>query len=123
MTSGDDMVEQVCGWCTDMLGSTCDNTFGPQTNVYRVGEKIFAMINLGDGEFVTLKALPDEAEALREQYDSVRPGYYMNKRHWITIDLVGEVAMDEIRELVAESHRLVFESLTKKLQAELRSAR
>jgi len=106
-----------------MVSATCDNTFGPQTNVYRVGEKIFAMVHLGDGEFVTLKALPDDAAALRHQYEFVRPGYYMNKRHWITIDLVPEAPMDEVPELIAESYRLVFESLTKKHQAEILSPR
>ncbi len=62
----------------------------------------------------------EEGEALRSQYDFVRPGYYMNKRHWIAVDLVDEIPMDEVAELVDESYRLVFESLPKKRQAELR---
>ncbi len=103
-----------------MLAATVDNPFGPQTNVYRVGEKIFALINVDGGHTITLKTLPEEGVALRSQYESVGPGYHMNKRHWITIELTEPMA--ELDELIAESHRLVFESLPKKRQVELDEA-
>ena len=115
-------IDQVCEWCASQPASTTDNTFGPETNVYRVADKMFALANVEVGDFVTLKALPDDGAALRAQYDFVREGYYMNKRHWITVDLVENVAMDELRELIEESYRLVFESLPKRRQAELRSS-
>ena len=111
--------DQICSWCREMPSATVDNTFGPETNVYRVADKIFALVNIEDDNYVTLKTLPEDGEALRAQYDFVRPGYYMNKRHWITIDLVPAVPMDEVRELISESYRLVFEALPKKRQAEL----
>jgi len=112
--------QQVDSWCREMPGATVDNTFGHETNVHRVGDRIFALVNLEPGTYITLKTLPEEGEALRARYDSVRPGYYMNKRHWITVDLVPEAPMGEVRELIHESYRLVFESLPKKRRAELR---
>jgi predicted DNA-binding protein (MmcQ/YjbR family) len=102
-----------------MPSATVDNTFGHETNVYRVADKIFALVNVEDDNCVTLKTLPEDGEALLAQYDFVRPGYYMNKRHWITIDLVPGVPMDEVRELIDDSYRLVFESLPRKGQAQL----
>jgi len=102
-----------------MPAATVDNTFGFETNVYRVSGKIFALVSVEDDNYVTLKTLPEDGEGLRAQYDFVRPGYYMNKRHWITVDLVADVPMDEVQELIGESYRLVFESLPKKRQAEL----
>lgn len=109
-------IEQVCTWCVDMPAATVDNTFGEETNVYRVGNKIFAMVNIGGDEFVTLKTPPEDGVVLRAQYKAVRTGYYMNKRHWITIDLVSEVPMEEVRDLITESYQLVLGSLSKALR-------
>jgi predicted DNA-binding protein (MmcQ/YjbR family) len=103
-----------------MLNTTIDNTFGEQTDVYRVANKMFALLN-ADAASLTLKALPEDSEALRAQYACVSPGYYMNKRHWITIDLNGPIAGDELAELVAESRRLVVASLTKAQRAAIDS--
>ncbi len=111
--------DQACELCAALPFVTVDNAFGQDTNVYRVDSKIFALVNVEDEEYVTVKALPEDGEALRAQYEFVRPGYYMNKRHWITIDLVAEAPMDEVAELIDESYRIVFESLPKKRQAEL----
>lgn len=111
--------DQICRWCIELPSATVDNAFGPETNVYRVANKIFALANIEDGAYVTLKTLPEEGEALRAQYDFVREGYYMNKRHWITIDLVEGVPMEEIQELIGESYQLVFDSLSKKRQADI----
>ena len=108
--------------CAAMQGATLDHTFGPETDIYRVGNKMFALVNTEDLGAATLKASPEEVQALLAQYDFVRPGYYMNKRHWVTIDLVDSVPVDELRELVAESYRLVLQSLPKKHQSEIRSA-
>ncbi|MGI9612766.1 MAG: MmcQ/YjbR family DNA-binding protein [Acidimicrobiales bacterium] len=111
-------LDQIQRRCAGQHGATQDNTFGPQTDVYRVGEKIFAMVNDDDG-FVTLKADPEDVLALQQQYDFVRPGYYMNKRHWVTVDMQPDLPVDEVRELVDDSYLLVFESLTKAVRNRL----
>jgi len=113
-------LEQIQDWCGGQHGAKRDNPFGPQTDVYRVGGKIFAMVN-DDDSFITVKADPDDALALQQQYDFVRPGYYMNKRHWITVDLVPDAPLDEIHELIDESYRLVVSSLTKSDRNQLAS--
>ena len=107
--------------CAAMPGARLDHTCGGDTDVYRIGNKMFALVNTEDTGYITVKASPEEVQALLSQYDFVRPGYYMNKRHWITIDLVADVPVDEVGELVDESYRLVLESLPKKTQAEIRS--
>ena len=112
-------LDAVCRQCMTKPGATLDHTFGPETDIYRVGNKMFALVNTEGSGSATLKALPDEVRALLATYDFVRPGYYMNKRHWITVDLVEGVPIDEVLEFVDESYRLVLESLPKKLQAEI----
>ena len=112
-------LDQIGSWCRRMSGATVDNTFGPETDVYRVGNKIFAMVNTDGPGYVTLKAPPDEVLALLDQYDCARPGYYMNKRHWITFDVSDSIPMTELPELITDSHRLVLGSLPRKRQAEI----
>ena len=104
-----------------MTGVTLDHTFGDDTDVYRVGNKMFALVSTEGAGFVTLKASPEEVQALLGQYDFARPGYYANKRHWVTLDFVEGVPVDDILEIVDESYRLVFEALPKKVQTEIHS--
>ena len=80
----------VGDWCAALTAVTIDNTFGDQTDVFRIGNKMFALLN-GDASTLTVKTPPSESVALQEKYSSVTPGYYMNKTHWITIDLNGNV--------------------------------
>jgi len=106
-------INQIARWCTQQEGATSDNVFGPETEVYRIGQKIFALVNFDSHGYVTLKADPNDALALREQHDFVRPGYYMNKRHWITVDVGPELPLDYVHELIIASYDIVFSSLTR----------
>ena len=115
-------IERVCEWCDELSGATLGYPFGPEAAVYKVGGKIFALVAVDESPGrVTVKAPPEEGEALRAQYAFVREGYYMNKRHWITIDLVAEAPLAEIRELIVDSHRLVVAGLPKATRTALRS--
>jgi predicted DNA-binding protein (MmcQ/YjbR family) len=112
-------IEQVCAWCEEQPHATMDNVFGDQTNVYRIGGKMFALVNVDPGNLVTLKVLPEDGEALRAIHSFVKPGYYMDKRHWISVDLVPEVTEEELSALIEDSYQLVLASLTKKLRDSL----
>ena len=100
--------EQVCTWCDEMPTATWEYPFGEQTAVFKISGKIFALVGLdASPTYITLKAIPEDGEVLRSQYDFIREGYHMNKRHWITVDLVPDVPMPEVRELIEDSYRLV----------------
>jgi predicted DNA-binding protein (MmcQ/YjbR family) len=96
--------------CLNLPGATETYPFGPETPVYKAANgKVFA-ITTARGEpspSVTLKSDPEDGIALREQFSAVIPGYHMNKRHWITVALDGDVPADLLAELATESHRLV----------------
>lgn len=89
---------------------------------YLLGGKMYAMLG-GDKEgrpIITLKLEPARGEFLRAQYPAhITPGYYMNKEHWNSLYLEGDVPDDVLRDMADESHRLIFSSLSKKLQKEL----
>ena len=103
-------------------GSWLDYPFGEDTAVYKVGSKktgkMFALIKNGsDPAVVSLKCTPELAEHLREEYNTVMPGYHMNKKYWNTIVTTGEVEQEYMLSLVDLSYRLVVESLSKDEQA------
>ena len=95
--------------------------FGPDVLVYKVGSKAFAL-TMPD-KFparINLKCDPERSISLRDQYESIQPGYHMNKKHWNTVFLDGSVPGALIRELIDLSHELVIASLTKAERAKLR---
>jgi predicted DNA-binding protein (MmcQ/YjbR family) len=108
---------EVLEQCSGLAGAELSYPFGDQTAVYKVGTKMFAMVSLEDlPGSVTLKCDPDEAVSLRAAHSTITPGYYMNKRHWITVGLGGEVPGELIADLIASSHALVVGSLPARLR-------
>jgi len=95
-----------------------DYPFGEGTSVYKVGEKsknegkLFAIIADSSKPLrVSLKCDSLLAETLREKYESVVPGYHLNKKHWNTIICTGQLSDDEIKDLVRLSYDLVAASV------------
>ncbi|MCD8561746.1 MmcQ/YjbR family DNA-binding protein [Candidatus Saccharibacteria bacterium] len=91
-----------------------DFPFGEGTSVYKAGDpqtkegKLFAIIADGSKPLrVSLKCDPQLAETLRERYESVLPGYHLNKKHWNTILCTGQLTDDEIYDLARLSYELV----------------
>lgn len=94
-----------------------DFPFGEGTSVYKIGHKetgqgkMFALISDGSKPLrVSLKCDPVLAETLREKYETVVPGYHLNKKHWNTIICSGQLSDEEIKDLVRLSYRLVDEA-------------
>jgi predicted DNA-binding protein (MmcQ/YjbR family) len=82
--------------------------FGPETSVFKVGGKMFALAQLAREPLkVSVKCEPELGEQLRGTYDEIEPGYHLNKRHWLTVTCGGEVTDELVRELVAGSYDLV----------------
>jgi predicted DNA-binding protein (MmcQ/YjbR family) len=91
-----------------MPNAKLDYPFGEKAAVYKVGDKMFAIVIEGsDPVNISLKCDPLLAETLREKYDSVMPGYHLNKKHWNTILLTGQLSWDEIKDLIRLSYDLV----------------
>lgn len=94
--------------------------FGPDTLVFKVGEKIFALTSLNSVEFkVNLKCNPDYAEELREKHPEIIPGYHMNKKHWNTVCFQGNLENDFLKELIDHSYDLVLKSLPKSVREKI----
>ncbi len=93
-------------------GAFLDFPFGKEIAVYKTpvdGEdKMFALVPENKTPVsISLKCDPQLATVLREKYESVMPGYHLNKRHWNTIVLSGQLSDDEIQGLILLSYNLV----------------
>lgn len=88
--------------------------FGPEAAVFKVCGKMFALMMEHRGNpCANLKSEPDEALSFRSQYPSITPGYHMNKEHWNTVILNGDLPDDLFQYLIDESYRLVVSGLKK----------
>lgn len=94
-----------------MPGSKLDYPFGETAAVYKADDKIFAIVKEGsDPVNISLKCDPVLAETLREKYESVMPGYHLNKKHWNTLVLTGQLSWDEVQALIRHSYDLITNS-------------
>ena len=100
--------------CLEFSGAEETFPFGPETSVFKVGGKMFAL-SLLDGEplQVSVKCDPELAVQLRASYPAIGPGYHLNKRHWNTITLDGSVPEEMVTDLLGDSYDLVVASLPK----------
>lgn len=94
--------------CLKLPGAEETFPFGPETSVFKVGGKMFALAQLKREPLtVSVKCEPELGEQLRGMYDEIEPGYHLNKRHWLTVTCGGAAPDGLVRELVAGSYDLV----------------
>lgn len=108
-------VESIREYCIGKEGAEEGFPFGEGTLVFKVAGKIFLLLSL-DSDPLTFNAKcdPDHAIELREQYDSIIPGYHMNKKHWNTVIVDGTLPARELKALIDESYDLVKPKSKKK---------
>lgn len=91
-----------------MPNAKLDYPFGEDVAVYKVNDKMFALIPEGkDPVRISLKCDPKLSEILREKFETVSEGYHLNKKHWNTIILTGQLPWEEIQGLIRHSYDLV----------------
>ena len=91
-----------------MPNAKLDYPFGKDVAVYKVADKMFALISEGKKPVqLSLKCDPELAKVLRDKFESVMPGYHLNKKHWNTIVITGQLSWDEIKDLIRLSYDLV----------------
>lgn len=114
-------IEELRTYCLSKKGTQEELPFGPDTLVFKVGGKIFLLVGLDAHPLsFNVKCNPERAIELREQHPhTVLPGYHMNKKHWNTVIVNGELTIEEIQELIDHSYDLVFNSLPHKLKANI----
>jgi len=108
--------KEVETYILSMPNAWLDYPFGKEVAVYKVGAKdgdrsqgkMFALVTEDKMPLqISLKCDPQLAVTLREKYATVMPGYHLNKKHWNTLVLSGELGWEEVRDLIRHSYQLV----------------
>lgn len=101
--------KEVEKYVLSMAGTRLDYPFGEGVAVYKTAnDKMFALIQEGSDPLrISLKCDPLLARTLRERYESVMPGYHLNKKHWNTLILTGQLSWEEVQDLIRHSYLLV----------------
>lgn len=100
--------KEVEEYILSMPNSRLDYPFGEGVAVYKTGEKMFALIQeKTDPLQLSLKCDPLLATTLREKYETVLAGYHLNKKHWNTILLTGQLSNEQVKDLIRHSYELV----------------
>lgn len=97
--------------CRAFPGAVLSYPFGEETAVYKVGGKIFALTGVDTPSSINLKAEPLDVTGLVETYAAIERGYHMNKKHWITVQLDGELPAGLLEELIEDSYDLIVDKL------------
>lgn len=117
-------IEQLRNYCLSKPKVTEDFPFDKQTLVFKVLGKLFLLTSLKGWEegtqSINLKCNPEYAQELRAEYQTIEPGYHMNKKHWNTIKLFeGELNPQVTMQLIDHSYAMVVKGMTKKMRLEL----
>ena len=110
-------IDELKRYCAVKNESQETYPFGPDTIVFKVSGKIYALVGLDEQPLrINLKCDPSQAQILRSMHDNILPGYHMNKEHWNTI-IIDETIPDElICQLIDESYNLIVQKMTRKKQ-------
>lgn len=107
-------------YCIAKDGATESFPFGEETLVFKVGGKIFALLDIESRPTtINLKCDPERAVLLREEFSVVKPGYHMNKKHWNTITVDSSIRSSDLQEWIDHSYDLVRKSLPKVVRDQL----
>jgi predicted DNA-binding protein (MmcQ/YjbR family) len=113
-------LEEFREYCLTKPNVVEGTPFGEDALVFKVGGKMFALAALeAVPPRVNLKCEPELALDLRDRYEAVTPGYHMNKKHWNTVELTGDVPLAELRGMIDHSYQLVLASLPKKQRPQI----
>ncbi len=123
--------ESAHTYCLSLPEVTATHPFGPDVAVYKIKNKMFALLatcndkgsELGEQyagcSFLNLKCDPEEAFMLRDIFPEVLPAYHMSKKHWISVVLINSMPEKEIERLIDRSFGLVIKKLKKTERASL----
>lgn len=112
-------IEILRDYCLSLPKITEETPFGPDTLVFKIMGKIFAIIPLDNEDcIISLKNTPDKNQELRAEYAFIQGAFHMNKTHWNMVLINNTVKSSLVKSLISESYDLVFNSLSKKLKEE-----
>lgn len=119
MTAHDRLLERLRAHCLSKPGTTEELPFDERTVVFKVGGKIFCLLDAFEFQGCGMKCDPERIPELRAQYEGVTTGPYLNPKHWNNVHPrpFGDVEWPDFLALVDHSYDLVWRGLTRKARA------
>lgn len=114
-------LEEIRNHCIAKNGVSEEFPFDQSILAFKVGGKIFVLLDCDNFDSINLKCDPLRSEELRERYEEITPGYHMNKKHWNTVVLNGTISKKLLIELIDHSYDLVYSSLPTKVRNDFES--
>ena len=111
-------IESLREYCLSLPQVTEDFPFDETTLVFRIGGKIFAMLDLERTEWFVLKCNPDYAIELRDRHPEIAPAWHMNKKHWNQLNIFGSLPDALVQSLIRHSYYEVIKKMPRKLKDE-----
>jgi len=112
-------IEDFRNYCISKKHVSENFPFDKQTLVFKVAGKMFALCDIDDFVSINLKCDPELAIELREKHKGVTPGFHMNKKHWNTVSVLGDIPDSLLRNWIDHSYLLAIKSLPLKIQKNL----
>jgi len=109
-------LEKLRTYCLSLPATAESMPFDDETLVFKVGGKIFALVDLDETKSINLKCETEKIPELQELFCAVLPGYHMNKKHWIRVLLNQDVSDKQLFEWIKDSYFLVISKLSKNLR-------
>lgn len=112
-------IEDLREYCIRKKYTSESFPFDETTLVFKVKDKMFALMPTEGTLSINLKCNPEKAIDLRERHTAVKPGYHMNKKLWNTVEIDESIDDNLLKEWIDDSYRLVVEKMPKKDRTEL----
>ena len=87
-------------YCLGFPATEETTPFDETTLVYKVGDKMFACMDMVDDGSVAVQCDPELAIELREQYEDITYAPHFHKAHWNRLRINGDLPAEFIREQV-----------------------
>ncbi|PLX14080.1 MAG: MmcQ-like protein [Marinilabiliales bacterium] len=107
-------IEDIREYCLQKKLTTESFPFDDVTLVFKVNNKMFAIVSLDGDLRISLKCDPEKAIELRERFPAVKAGYHLNKQQWNTINIDGSIDGLLLKEWIDDSYNLIVAKMPKK---------
>ena len=114
-------IEAVRQFCMSFPGATEDIKWGADL-CFSVGAKMFCVTSADTGSSgMSFKCTPEKFDELIER-PGIAPAAYVGRYKWVHIDSADVLPSAELKELIGDSYKLVFDKLPPKVKRTLAPA-
>jgi Phosphopantothenoylcysteine synthetase/decarboxylase len=113
-------IEEIRDYCLSKRCVSESFPFDEDNLVFKVIDKMFALVNLENPDYIILKCDSEYAVELREKYNGIEGAFHFNKKYWNRIYLRGDVNSELVTSLIDHSYEEVIKKFTRKKEKSMK---